>query len=226
MSWVVLSSALWLGILTSISPCPMATNIAAISFIGRKAGQKDHVLGSGLLYSCGRTLAYVVLGFILTGGLLATADLSLFLQQYMNEVLGPIMIILGLVLLGWLGGTASVSFGTDSLQEKAAKGSIGWAFPIGAVFALSFCPVSAGLFFGGLIPLAVKQESILLIPVLYGVGTSLPVVVFAFIMAFFSSIVGNAFDVLGHIELWIRRITGSAFILAGIYYSLVYIYEI
>lgn len=226
MIWVAFTSALWLGILTAISPCPLATNIAAISFIGHKVGKKDQVIGSGLLYSLGRTLAYVILGVIVTGGLLGQADISRFLQKYMNEALGPIMIILGLVLLGWFGSTASVSIGAENLKNKAKDGGLIWALPIGAVFALSLCPVSAGLFFGGLIPLALKQESAVLLPAVYGIGTSLPVVVFAFIMAYSSSFLGKAFNMLTQIEVWIRRVAGTAFIVVGIYYSLTHIYGI
>lgn len=226
MIWAAFFSALWLGILTAISPCPLATNIAAISFIGRKAGQKDHVIGSGLLYSIGRTLAYVLLGAIITGGMLGSAEVSRFLQKYMNEALGPILIILGLVLLGWFGSSASLHIGAEKLQGKAQKGGLFWAVPIGFLFALSFCPVSAGLFFGGLLPLALKQQSPLLLPVVYGIGTSLPVVIFAFLMAFGSAAVGKAFNKLTHIEIWIRRLAGTAFILAGIYYCLTHIYGV
>jgi len=226
MIWTAFFSALWLGILTSISPCPLATNIAAISFIGRKAGQKNHVIGSGLLYSLGRTLAYVILGVVITSGLLGSAELSRFLQRYMNEILGPILIILGLVLLGWLGSDVSVHLGAERLQEKAKTGGVLWAVPIGFMFALSFCPVSAGLFFGGLLPLALQQNSPVMLPLIYGVGTSLPVVIFAFIMAFASAYVGKAFNRLTQIEIWIRRLAGAAFILAGIYYCLRHIYGI
>jgi cytochrome c biogenesis protein CcdA len=215
-----------LGILTAISPCPLATNIAAISFIGRKAGQKNHVLGSGLLYSVGRTLAYVLIGVLITSGLLGSAEISRFLQKYMNEALGPILIVLGLVLLGWIGSGASLQLGAQKLQQKAATGGLLWALPIGFLFALSFCPVSAGLFFGGLLPLALKHESAVMMPVVYGLGTSLPVVIFAFLMAGGSSYVGRAFNSLTQIEVWIRRLAGSAFILAGVYYSLTHIYGI
>lgn len=225
MIWAAVFTAFWLGILTAISPCPLATNIAAISFIGRKAGQKNHVIGSGLLYSAGRTLAYVILGAIITAGLLGSGEISRFLQTYMNEALGPILIILGLVLLGWIGSGVSLHMGADKLQAKAKQGGIIWAVPIGFIFALSFCPVSAGLFFGGLLPLALKQQSALLLPVAYGIGTSLPVVIFAFIMAFGSVTVGKAFNKLTHIEIWIRRLAGTAFILAGIYYCLTHIYQ-
>jgi cytochrome c biogenesis protein CcdA len=226
MIWTLLLSALWLGILTAISPCPLATNIAAISFIGRKAGEKNHVLASGLYYAMGRTLAYVLIGAVITAGMLGSAEVSRFLQKYMNEALGPILIILGLVLLGWIGSGASLQIGAQKLQQKAATGGILWALPIGFLFALSFCPVSAGLFFGGLLPLALKHESSVMMPLVYGIGTSLPVVIFAFLMACGSSYVGKVFDRLTQIEIWIRRLAGSAFILAGIYYCMTHIYGI
>lgn len=224
MIWTLLLSALWLGVITAISPCPLATNIAAISFIGRKAGQKNHVIASGLLYSAGRTIAYVFLGVVITAGMLGSSEVSRFLQQYMNEALGPILIILGLVLLGWLGGTASLHMGAEKLQEKAKKGGLLWAVPIGFLFAISFCPVSAGLFFGGLIPLSLKCESPVALPIVYGLGTSFPVVAFAFLMAFGSSYVGKVFRRLTQLEIWLRRLSGSAFILVGIYYCLAHIY--
>ena len=226
MIWTLFFSALWLGILTAISPCPLATNIAAISFIGRKAGQKNHIIGSGFLYAAGRTIAYVLLGVVITAGMLGSAEVSRFLQKYMNEALGPIMIILGLVLLGWVGSGASLQIGTEKIQEKARKGGLFWAVPIGFLFALSFCPVSAGLFFGGLLPLALKYQSSVMLPVMYGIGTSLPVVIFAFLIAFGSAYVGKAFNRLTQIEIWIRRLAGTSFILAGIYYSLTHIYVI
>lgn len=224
MSWAITLSALWLGILTAISPCPLATNIAAISFIGRKAGQKNHTISSGFLYSAGRILAYVLLGGSITAGMLGSADVSRFLQKYMNEALGPILIILGLVMLGWIGSGASLQIGTERLHEKAQKRGLLWAVPIGFLFALSFCPVSAGLFFGGLLPLALRHQSSLVLPVVYGIGTALPVVVFAFLMAFASACVGKAYNLLTHIEIWIRRLSGTAFIIVGIYYCLTHIY--
>src|SRR6056297_2296913 len=134
MSWALICSAFWLGILTAISPCPLATNIAAISFIGRKTGAQSHVISSGLLYSAGRTLAYVMLGFVITAGMLGSAEMSRFLQKYMNEALGPILIILGLVLLGWIGSTVSLNLGTRRIEAKASKGGFLWAAPIGFLF--------------------------------------------------------------------------------------------
>jgi cytochrome c-type biogenesis protein len=227
MSLIALVSALWLGILNAISPCQLATNVAAVSFISSDSSQKNRVLASGLLYAFGRILSYVIMGAFITLGFLSSSLISLFLQKQINEILGPIMILLGLVLIGWFGKGIMISFGTAKLQKKVeSKRSIFWAVPLGTLFALSLCPVSAGLFFGALIPLALAQESPFLLPAVYGIGSALPVIFFTVTMAFASSYFGKLFDRLTVIELWIRRIAGTAFILVGIYYSLQYIYGI
>lgn len=224
MSVLAIFSALWLGILTAVSPCPLATNIAAISFIARKAGRKDLVLASGLLYALGRTLIYMALGAGIAAGLLANAEVSRFLQKHMNEILGPVLILLGMILLNWLGAGISFTPKTDGIQKKAEKGSVWLALPIGALFALTFCPVSAGLFFGALVPLAIKEGSVIIFPLVYGLGTALPVILFAFLLAFAAKSVGKVFTGLTHIEVWVRKITGAVFIIVGIYYTLVHVY--
>ncbi len=225
MTLLAIGSALWFGILTSISPCPLATNIAAISFIGRKVGSLRAVLLSGLLYTLGRTVAYLALGTLIMAGLLAS-EIAFFLQRYLNQLLGPALILVGMLLLGLLRSTASVSLVGAGMQERAAKGGIGWAALLGILFALSFCPVSAGLFFGVLIPLSVANQSLFVLPLLYGIGTAIPALVFAALIAFAAQRLGSAFNRLTQIERWVRRITGVVFLLAGIYYSLLYVYEI
>lgn len=223
---VALVSAFWLGMLTAMSPCPLATNIAAISFIGRKSEQKKKVIVSGLLYAVGRTLAYVALSVAITAGVLATASTSRFLQKYMNEALGPLLILLGLVLLGRLGAGLSMNLQSDKLQGKAQQGNAFWSLGLGMLFALSFCPVSAGLFFGAMLPLSVQQESSLLVPIWYGVGTALPVVVFAFLIVFASGSLTKVFNGLSRFEFWLRNVAAIAFIVVGIYYCLTHIYGV
>lgn len=224
MTWFAVATALWLGILTSISPCPLASNIAAISFIGRKVGSTRAVVFSGLLYTIGRTVAYLALGVVIMAGVMAAGETARFLQCYLNQILGPVLILVGMLLLGLLSFTASVNLAGGRLQQRAGRGGAWWALLLGMLFALSFCPVSAGLFFGGLIPLSTSSKSRFFLPTLYGVGTALPVIVFAFLMAFASQHVGRAFNRLSQIERWLRTATGVIFILAGIYYCLTYVY--
>jgi cytochrome c biogenesis protein CcdA len=221
---LAIGTAIWLGILTSISPCPMATNIAAISFIGRQVGKPRFVLCSGGLYVLGRTVAYILLAVLLLAGLMASDVSSRFLQKYLNLVLGPVLIIVGLVLLEMLGESISINLAGKGVPERAARGGALWSAALGFLFALSFCPVSAGLYFGALLPLAAGQESRLLVPGLYGIGTALPVVAFAFLIAFGGQYVGKAFHRLTQIERRVRVATGVIFVLAGLYLSLVHIY--
>jgi len=233
--WLVLASAFWLGFLTSISPCPLATNIAAISFLGRSVGDTRKVLVSGLLYVLGRTVVYVGLGVLIlwvlrgsAGGDSAgqAAGMSRFLQKYMNVIIGPLLVLIGMMLLGMLEFTASLNLGGKGLQDRVATGRAFWAFPLGVLFALSFCPVSASLFFGGLLGLSTQHSSPILLPTLFGIGTAIPVIVFAFIITFASGYLGKAFDRLTQIELWVRVMTGVVFIAAGVYYILTHIYEV
>jgi cytochrome c-type biogenesis protein len=137
----------------------------------------------------------------------------------------PLLILVGMLLLGLLNVSGSFNIAGAGLQERVAKHEgTWWSLPIGILFALSFCPVSAGLYFGGLIPLSTTSGSLFILPVIYGLGTALPVIFFAFLLAFASKHVGKAFNRLTQVERWVRLITGLVFILAGFYYSLTYVY--
>jgi len=219
-------AALWLGILTSISPCPLATNIAAISYIGRRVERPALVLTTGLLYTLGRTLVYIVLALLIVASLLAIPQLSAFLRHYMDLILGPLLIVAGMFLLELLSFRRRGSGLSESTQRRVDRSGIWGGLLLGVLFALSFCPTSAALYFGGLIPLATDLGSPLLLPPLYGIGTALPVVVFAVFIAIGAQYLGKAFNVLSRIELWARRITGLAFIAIGIFYCLRYVYGV
>lgn len=211
-------SALWLGILTSISPCPMATNIAAISFIGKKVGNAKSVILSGLFYTLGRMIAYMAVAAIVVYSLLSVPELARFLQKYLNIIIGPLLIIVGLFLLNIIKMNfgRGISFSQKFQESTQKKGLMGSAI-LGFIFGLSFCPVSAGLFFGSLIPLSLKYESSVLLPLVYGIGTALPVIVFAFVIGFSANYVGKLYNDLAKFEFWARRITGAVFVLAGLY---------
>jgi len=225
--WLLgVGSAIWLGILTSISPCPLATNITAISFVGQRVGRPVRVLCAGLLYTAGRALTYAVLGALLVTSLLSAPSVSLTLQRIMNQLLGPIMILVGMVLLGLLRLNLHGGGVSERMQRRVERWGIWGALLLGILFALAFCPLSATLFFGSLIPLAIKNGSTVLMPSLYGAGTALPVIVFALLIAIGAHSIGRAFDRLRQFEQWARRVTGVVFIGVGIYLSLVHIYGV
>lgn len=209
--------AIWFGILTSISPCPLATNITAISFIGRKVDQAGYVFSAGLVYMLGRMLTYTALGAVLVSSTQLISPIANFLQIYMIYLVGPGLIVLGVLLLDVIKLNLGGSLMSDRLQARIEHAGLWGAGLMGVIFALSFCPISAGLFFGSLFGMAMRHGSRLLIPSLYGVGTAIPVLVFAFVLAFSANLVGKAFDKLTVFELWARRITGVVAILAGLY---------
>ena len=210
-------SAFWLGILTSISPCPLATNIAAVSFISRNLGSSKKVLWSGLLYAAGRMLTYVAIAVLAVASLLSLPEVSFFLETNMHKIIGPLLIVVGIILLDVLPFAFSASLVSSSMQEKAGKWGLWGSGILGIIFALTFCPLSAALFFGSLIPLAIDGKSAVLMPSVYGLGTALPVIAFAFVMAFGVKSIGRVFDKLTQIEKWVRKLTAVVFIGAGLY---------
>lgn len=219
-------TALWLGILTSVSPCPLATNIAAISYIARGIERPRHVLLSGALYTLGRAAAYVALGVLLAYGLQSAPFVSSFLQKYMNKILGPLLVVVGMFLLELVRvGSRAPGAGESVGRRVAGMGPAG-AGLLGILFALSFCPVSAALFFGTLLPLAVKNDSTVALPLLYGVGTALPVAAFAGLVAAGARSLGKAYSNVVVVEAWVRRATGVVFIGVGVYMTLLHVFGV
>jgi len=219
-------SALWLGILTSISPCPLATNIAAISYAGRQLSRPHTVLLTGIVYTLGRMILYVILGIIIVLLLLSVPSISTLLQKYMHRVTGPALILVGMILLELIQFNFAGSGVNDRTKDRLDSWGMIGAFLLGIIFALSFCPISAALFFGSLIPLSIKYNSTVVIPALYGLGTGLPVIIFAGLIAYGAQSIGRAFNVITRIELWFRRITGVVLIAIGLYFSLKYIFRL
>ena len=214
-------TALWLGLLTSLSPCPLASNIAALSYLSKNLQSRRSVLTSGASYTLGRMAAYVGVSTVLVMGLLSVFSLARFLQSWTNRFIGPVLILLGLVLLDRVRFPVPSMGSSDRLEGLARKGCPG-AAALGFIFALSFCPVSAALFFGSLIPLSVDQGSRFLLPALFGLGTAAPVAGFAVMIAFGARSIGGTYERIARFAGWAKRATGVVFILAGMYYIVTY----
>jgi len=226
MELLFLPMAIWLGILTSISPCPLATNIAAISFISHRITHKNIVFFSGFLYTIGRSITYIVIGFLIIKALVDVPFLSDFLQRYVNKILGIVLIFVGMILLDLLSLTfPSISFSEKTLKSLVERGTLG-SFFLGILFALAFCPVSAALFFGGLIPLAIKAKSGIGLPLIYGIGTGLPVMFFSVIVAIGVEHVSKVYHNVTKFEFYTKKVTGIILILIGIYYVISRIFEL
>jgi len=174
----------------------------------------------------GRMLVYLVISILVVTSLLVVTDISFFLQDDINKILGPILVIVGIFLLGFVKFSLPAVGFNSKVQDRASRYGLWGAVLLGVIFALSFCPISAALFFGSLIPLAVKNESNILIPSLFGIGTAVPVLLFSFLVAFGAQSIGRIFDKLTMFEKWARWITGAIFILVGIYYMVIYLFRI
>ena len=219
-------SVIWLGILTSISPCPLATNIAATTYIGKQIKSRYATVLAAFAYTIGRTIAYMLISILIIAGLISIPGVSNFLQQHMNQILGPILLISGLFILDLIPlKMPNIGYDTGMLQKLGDSGFFG-AVVLGFLFALSFCPVSAALFFGSVIPVALKFQSAIFLPFCYGIGTAAPVIGFAVIIAYSSRFAGIFFNKLSVAERWLRRITGVLFVIIGLYFCLKYIFKV
>jgi cytochrome c biogenesis protein CcdA len=226
MGLFLFASAIWLGILTSVSPCPLATNIAAVSFISHRFTQRNIVFLAAIFYTLGRSLTYIILGILIVKTLVDVPIMSDFLQRYANKVLGIILILVGMVMLDLLKIPLSFpSVSEDTAKKLIEKGQVG-SLLLGILFALAFCPVSAALFFGGLIPIAIKAQSGIWLPLIYGIGTGLPVLLFAFLVAAGTGYINNLYYRITRIEFYTKKVTGIIFIVVGIYYTFAYVFEL
>ncbi|MCB2197516.1 MAG: sulfite exporter TauE/SafE family protein [Bacteroidetes bacterium] len=213
-------SAFVLGLMTAISPCPLATNITAIGFISKDVEHQKKVFRNGLVYTLGRAISYTLLAVIIFIG----ADqfkLSGWFQQYGEKILGPILIVIGLLMLDILRIKFPGFNGfTKRFQENGTRNY--WeVLLLGIVFALAFCPYSGVLYFGMLIPMTISSASGLYLPVVFAIATGIPVIIFAWLLAYTISGVGKLYNSIKIFEIWFRRIVSVVFIGIGIYYVII-----
>ena len=223
-SSIPLVAAFFIGLMTAISPCPLATNITAIAYISENINNKRKTLLNGLFYTLGRMLTYVTLASLIVWLGINVQAISFFLQKYGQRLLGPLLIIIGLIMLEII----NINFfksnpKLDTLKEKLAKKGFIGSFLLGVIFALAFCPFSAVLFFGMLIPLAIKVGDGLFIPSIFAFATGLPVIIFSIILAYSISKLGTLMNKIQTFENWTRKIVAVTFIIIGVYYTIIYL---
>lgn len=220
---IPLVSAFVLGLMTAISPCPLATNITATAYIAKNIGSRRQVLLSGLLYSLGRGLSYTAIGLILYFGA-SKFHIQRFFSQNGEKFLGPLLIMIGLVMLNVirLNFSSKTSFEERFSKRFKDKGLLG-AFLLGILFALAFCPYSGTLFFGMLIPMTISSTSGLYLPLVFAIGTGIPVILFTYLLAFATHRIGAVYQRIQTVEKYMRFLAGVVFILAGLYYVLIFL---
>jgi len=214
-------TAIILGLMTAISPCPLATNISAIGFISRDIENRRRVFLNGLVYTLGRAVSYTGLAVIIYFGA-SKMNISMLFQGWGEKLLGPVLILIGLFMLDVIKiKLPGFSRLTEKIGENS-KGSYLSTLLLGMVFALAFCPYSGVLYFVMLIPMTVASASGLYLPVLFAIATGLPVILFAWLLAFAVGNVGKLYKQIKTFELWFRRVVSVIFIGVGIYYVVIF----
>lgn len=220
-------SALGLGILTSVHPCPLATNVAAVSFLCGSGGGVRRTFAAGLSYTTGRVLMYVCLGVLISYGALSVQHVANALQHYMSRLLGPFLILAGMLVSGLIPALGSRVLAPAARSRAGlAAGKTAGSFLLGVVLAVSFCPASAVLFFGVLIPLAISRGAGLLFPVAYGIGTGIPVLIAVISISKGISVVERGIKDKGLSKSWLPKIAGGVLIAIGVYYTLDHVYRL
>ena len=217
---IPLLAAFFIGLMTAISPCPLASNIAAIAYTSRKMQSAKATLITGFLYTLGRVFTYTLIAVLIVWAGLSSRAISLALQQYGDIILGPLLIFAGIVMLEIVKLKLPSSNRMDSLKAKLAeKGYLG-AFFLGAVVALAFCPFSAVLFFAMLIPLAIQAGDPIIIPSVFAFATGLPVIILSIILAKSVSKLASTVKKIQTVEAYTRKAVGVIFLIIGGYYMM------
>ena len=216
---ILIFAAFFLGLITAISPCPMATNIAAIAYLSRGIASRNYAVITSLLYTLGRMFSYSLIGILIITIGLEIPGVALFLQDSGSMILGPLLIIIGILMLF----IDRISFGKghgflNALGEKVAKLGMLGGLLLGIIFALAFCPYSAVLYFGILMPLSIQSNEGIILPAIFAIGTGIPVLLFGILLSLGVSRISSWFNSVTRAEKIIRIIIAVIFIGAGIYY--------
>lgn len=218
---IPLLTAFILGLMTAISPCPLATNITATAYLSKDIADKKRVLFNGIFYTLGRTFSYTALGLLFYFGT-SKFHVARLLQNISGLYLGIALIIIGILMLDLIKFNIPVlgQITSKISQQKMKKNYLN-AFLLGILFALAFCPYSGVLYFGVLIPMTISSPSGLLLPPVFAIATGLPVIIIAYLLAYSMSNVGKFYNKMKNMEVWFRRIVSAIFILVGIYYIII-----
>jgi len=216
-SWPLFTAFL-LGLMTAFSPCPLATNITATAYLSKDIGIKKRVLFNGLFYTMGRMFTYTALGMLFFFGA-SQLKISGFLQGIGGLWLGVFLLVIGIFMLDIIQlNLPGVGTLTEKFSNKKGKKTYWDAFLLGLLFALAFCPYSAMLYFGGLIPMTIASTSGLLLPPIFAIATGLPVIIIAWLLAYSVSNIGKFYNKMNSFQKWFKRVVSAVFIFVGAYY--------
>ncbi len=218
---IPLLTAFILGLMTAISPCPLAMNITATAYLSKDIADKRHVMLNGAFYTLGRMSSYTALATIIFFGA-SKFHVAKWFQQINGIWIGIALVIFGTLILDILKfDIPFISKWTSRIGERKMKRNYLNAFLMGLAFALAFCPYSAVLYFGGLIPITITNPAGLLLPPVYAIATGLPVIVIAWLLAYSVSNIGNFYNKINVFQIWFKRIVATIFIIVGTYYIII-----
>lgn len=218
---IPLITAFILGIMTAISPCPLAMNITATAYLSKDITNKRRVMFNGIFYTLGRMFSYTALASIIYFGA-SKFHIARWFQQIDGIWIGLALVLIGILMLDIIKfNIPFLSKWTSIIGDRKMKRNYLNAFLMGALFALAFCPYSAVLYFGGLIPLSLASSTGLLLPPIFAIATGLPVIVIAWLLAYSVSNIGNFYNKMNTFQKWFKRIVSAIFIIVGIYYIVI-----
>jgi len=216
-------AAFALGLLTAVSPCPLATNVTATAYIAKGFTERRQVLWSGVLYTAGRAFSYTLIGLVVYFGA-SKFHIARFFQGNGEKFLAPVLILIGLIMLGVIKldflGKVNIS---ERFSERFKGQGLWGALMLGILFALAFCPYSGALYFGMLLPMTVAGADGLYLPLIFALGTGLPVLLFTYLIAFSMEKVGRYFNAIQRVEKVMRYVAGAVFLLTGVYYAMIFL---
>ena len=204
--------------MASVGPCTLATNVASIAYISRRITDRKYAIMASLLYSLGRMITYTLIGLLIIAIGMETPAIRNFLEDVGTYVLGPLLILAGILMLVIdrfsFGGGGRIT----ALGNKVSDWGLVGSFLMGVIFALAFCPYSAVLFFAVLIPMALTSTGGVFLPPLFAIGTGLPVIFFGMLIAAGVTAVSRWVNNLGKTEKILRIVMAIIFIGVGIDY--------
>lgn len=217
-----LVSAVLFGLIGATSPCQLTTNLSAIAYVSRRPGE-GRAWMEAVTYTLGKVLVYTAAGGAVIALGLEIQSSTVPVVVVARKLLGPLLIVIGLMFLGLLNLRMSAGERlTEAIQRRISVRGAWGAFLMGVVFSFAFCPTLFLLFFGLTIPLGLRSEAGLLVPGLFAVGTALPLLAYAGLLAAGSGLAGGYALRLSRGYPVVRRIAGVIFILAGINDTLTY----
>ncbi|MBU9714797.1 sulfite exporter TauE/SafE family protein [Evansella tamaricis] len=205
--------ALLLGVVGALAPCQFSSNVSAITLYGTNSLNKGISWSDTIFFILGKVMAFSGLGLIVfLLGQEFQQQLPIFFE-YFRKLLGPILIIIGIYMLGFFTMRWTIRLWKKS-EDKQQQGKWG-AFMLGFSFSLGFCPTMFLLFFILLMPMTLSTAYGAVLPSLFAIGTAIPFLL-TIVIIWYLGLGGKMMKKGRKLGLTIQKIAGSLMIIIGI----------